>query len=88
MTIEIAILNSYAVAIAADSATTILNRDKTSDMVHHASKLFVLAKNVAAMFYGLRDLYNVPWETLIKLYGQELEEKGSLQEYAGGSSPF
>ena len=88
MTIEIAILNTYAVALAADTATTIIDRNGTPGMTHIISKLFTLTKHVGIMFYGLRDFYSIPWEAFIKLYREDLEERQTLKEYAEGFVAF
>lgn len=85
MTSEIAILNRYGVALAADSAVTIPTRSgpKIYDSVN---KLFVLVKQrpVGIMIYDSADLLSVPWETIIKTY--RMRHRGaqfdSLNEYA------
>ncbi len=69
MTAEIAILNSEAVALAADSAATarIGTIDKTSTS---ANKIFALSDYhpVGIMVYGLASFMGIPWETIIKHY--------------------
>ncbi len=73
MTAEIAILNKNAVALAADSAVT-LSRPNTQKIYNTANKLFMLSKYhpVGIMVYGTADLMDVPWETVIKIYREEL----------------
>ena len=69
MTAEIAILNPYGVALAADSAVTIGSKK----IINSAIKLFSLSKTepVGVMVYGNANLLNIPWETLIKIYRKE-----------------
>lgn len=73
MTAEIAILNKNAVALAADSAVTLRNPE-TQKVYNTANKLFMLSKYhpVGIMIYGPAELMGVPWETLIKVYREEL----------------
>ena len=82
MTAEIAIANSGAVALAADSAVTISG----GKVYNSALKLFALSKvhPVGVMVYGSADFLGIPWETLIKNFRQELGSKefNSLNEYA------
>ena len=67
MTAEVAILNKYGVALAADSAVTIGGGRK---IYNSANKLFALTKHhpVGIMVFGAAQLNGVPWETLIKYY--------------------
>ena len=82
MTAEVAIVNSGAIALAADSAVTIGGQK----IYNSAIKLFTLSKTepVAIMIYGNANLLNVPWETLIKsfrkLNGNKKFDK--LEEYS------
>jgi hypothetical protein len=73
MTAEIAILNKNAVALAADSAVTI-QKPGTQKIYNTANKLFMLSKYhpVGIMVYGVAQLMGVPWETVIKIYREEL----------------
>ena len=66
MTAEVAIANSRAIALAADSAVTIGNQK----IYNSAIKLFALSKTepVGIMIYGNASLVEVPWEVLIKTY--------------------
>ncbi len=75
MTAEIAIMNKHAVALAADSAVTIRNGDRSK--VYNTNKLFMLSKfdPVGVMVYGNAELMGVPWETIIKSYRQELKDR-------------
>src|SRR5712691_9788946 len=73
MTAEIAILNKNAVALAADSAVTI-QKPGAQKIYNTANKLFTLSKYhpVGIMVYGTAELMGIPWETLIKIYREEL----------------
>ena len=81
MTAEVAIINSGAVAIAADSAVTIGQQK----IYNSALKVFSLSKvaPVGIMVYGNAGLLNVPWEPLLKTYREELAdwEFDTLDEY-------
>lgn len=83
MTAEVAILNASAIAIAADSAVTIGRGRK---IYNSALKVFTLSKHapVGIMVYGSAGLLDVPWETIIKVYRQELGAKtfATLDNYA------
>jgi len=75
MTSEIAILNSNAVAMAADSAVTIGR--EAGKVYTSADKLFQMSNNapVGIMFYGKAAFLGVPWETVVKCYRSELGNK-------------
>lgn len=81
MTVEIAILNKSAVALAADSAVTVGNKRTFNT----GDKLFMLSKvhPVGVMIYQNIQLMDVPWETIIKSYRKELadQEFDTIQEY-------
>jgi hypothetical protein len=83
MTAEIAIVNKSAVALAADSAVSIVTGSGTK--IYNTNKLFMLSKYrpVGFMVYGNAELMAVPWETIIKAYRKDLRDKSfkSLQEY-------
>ncbi len=83
MTAEVAILNSSAIAIAADSAVTIGRGKK---IYNSALKVFTLSKTapVGIMVYGNAGLLQVPWETIIKIYREKLKTKSfpKLEDYA------
>ncbi|MCD6116345.1 hypothetical protein J7K93_04975 [bacterium] len=85
MSAEIAIMNRSAVALAADSAVTI-NRKENVKIYNTVNKLFTLSKYhpVGIMVYGSADLMGVPWESIIKIYRNNLLEKSfsTLEEYA------
>ena len=73
MTAEIGILNRHAVALAADSAVT-LQLANSAKIYNSANKLFMLSKYhpVGIMVHGSAEFMNVPWETIIKIFRQEL----------------
>ncbi|MGP3662250.1 hypothetical protein ACTU9R_35425 [Burkholderia gladioli] len=66
MTAEIAVLNKYGIALAADSAVSIGSRK----IYNSANKLFALTKYhpVGVMVYGNAHFMGIPWETIIKYY--------------------
>lgn len=78
MTAEIAVMNKWAVALAADSKVTIsgMRASKAYDTVN---KLFTLSKvhPVGIMVFGNAEFMEYPWETIIKLYR---EQKGRDNE--------
>ncbi len=84
MTTEIAILNQTAVALAADSAVTIGGTDAPK-IYPSANKLFMLSKYhpVGIMIYSNAYFMGVYWETIIKIYREELGTKhfDHLAEY-------
>ena len=81
MTAEIALLNKSAVALAADSAMTLVGTGK----IYPANKLFALSKYhpVGIMIYNGTEFMGVPWETLIKRYRQSIgrEAQPTIREY-------
>jgi len=82
MIAEIAVMNKEAIALAADSAVTM-----TAEKIFtSANKLFTLSKYhpVGIMIYGSAVFMGVPWETIIKVYRDNLGKKKSstLKEYA------
>jgi len=68
MTAEIAILNCEAIALAADSAVTMIGTSGEK-IFTSANKLFTLSKYhpVGIMIYGNALFMGVPWETIIKI---------------------
>ena len=73
MTTEIAVVNKAAMALAADSTTT-LGIGKT----YQSHKLFALTNRqpVAAMVYNNAEFMGVPWETLIKMFREDRKDVG------------
>lgn len=86
MTAEIVVMNSEAIALAADSAVT-LQQGPQQKVSTTANKLYELSRKhpVGIMVYGNARFMNLPWDTIIKTYRSEvLPENGydSLAEYA------
>ncbi|MEW6349609.1 MAG: hypothetical protein AB1646_11150 [Thermodesulfobacteriota bacterium] len=90
MTAEVAILNTSAVALAADSAVTIGTDPKK--VYSSANKLFALSKirPVGVMFFNAADFLGVPWETIIKVYRDRLGTQGfaRLEDYCADFKRF
>ena len=84
MTAEIAIMNKEAVAIAADSATTV-SGEKGEKTFTSANKIFALSKYepVSIMVYGNANFMGIPWEAVIKIYRSEFGKRKfqTLKEY-------
>jgi hypothetical protein len=76
MTAEIVIMNKESVAMAADSAVTLM-QEKGQKIFISANKLFTLSKYhpVGIMVYGNATFMGIPWETIIKNYRQNLGKK-------------
>lgn len=85
MTAEIGVLNKQAVALAADSAVTIRGAFGHK-IFNHANKLFMLSKchPVGIMIYGNAEITGVPWETVIKMYREYLDDRNLdyLEDYS------
>lgn len=85
MTAEIAIMNKEAIALASDSAVTMVG-EAGQKIFTSANKLFALSKYhpVGIMIYGSAIFMEVPWETIIKIYRNKLGKKkfATLKEYA------
>ncbi len=69
MTSEIAVMNQRAVALAADSAVTLIDGG-TVVVRNDQRKLFHLADGlpIGVMFFGVADIMGHPWEHLIEHY--------------------
>lgn len=84
MTAEIAVMNKEAIALAADSAVT-LRTKRGQKIFTSAQKIFCLSDKhpVGIMVYGNASLLQVPWEIIVKLYGERIGTKtfNSLQGY-------
>ena len=82
MTAEVAVLNKSAVALAADSAMSVGHTGKT----YPTNKLFALTKHkpIGIMVYNNAEFMGIPWETLVKMYRQELGSAGkpTVTDYA------
>ena len=85
MTAEVAVMNRQAIALAADSAVTF--RDEMGQKIFtSASKIFTLSKYqpVGVMVYGSASIMGTPWETVIKAYRDQLNQKvfKTISDYA------
>jgi hypothetical protein len=85
MTSEIAVMNSLAVALAADSAVTVIGPEGHK-VYNTVNKLFTLSKYqpVGVMTYGDATIMGVPWEVIFKTYRGNLghQKFDTLKEYA------
>lgn len=87
MTSEIAVMNQRAVALAADSAVTLIDGG-TVVVRNEQKKLFNLVEGqpVGLMFFGMADVMGHPWDQLIAHY-QKTVRPGRLahvRDYAAG----
>src|SRR5262245_37762028 len=87
MTCEISILNRQAIALAADSATTVTEWIDGKEQVRFfkgANKIFQLSNHhpVGAMIFGQATLQEVPWELFIKEFRSHIRDK-SFNELGG-----
>jgi hypothetical protein len=85
MTSEIAVMNQRAVALAADSAVTLIDGG-TVVVRNDQRKLFNLMNGqpVGLMFFGVADVMGHPWEHLIEHYQKKVKPRGfaHLGDYA------
>ncbi len=86
MTAEVVVMNKNAVAIAADSVVTVHASNSTKLKTYNTvNKLFQLslAAPVAIMVYGNAEISGLPWETVIKQYRRQLQDKtfATVEEY-------
>jgi len=84
VTSEVVVMNSLAVALAADSAATV--SDGIDNKIYNsANKLFMLSKHhpVGVMVYNNASLLGIPWETILKMFREKLAdtEFETLEEY-------
>ena len=90
MTAEIVVMNRLGVALASDSAASVLIDGRTK--LFHSDKLYMLSRcqPVGVMVYNNSALAHVPWETLIKLFRERLGNKSfsSLDLYGGALIEF
>lgn len=70
MTCEVAVMNKWGVALAADSAVTLGNARK---IFYGAQKLFCLSQDVPVgiLTYGSAEIMGTPWEVVIKMYTRQ-----------------
>lgn len=73
MTSEVVVMNSLAVALAADSAATV-TAGSDNKIYNAADKLFMLSKHhpIGVMVYSNSALLGVPWETILKMFRRVL----------------
>ncbi|RVU32686.1 hypothetical protein [Neptunomonas marina] len=86
MTTEVSIMNTQAVALAADSAVTVTIGPNGAHKVYNSvNKLFALSKYepVGIMIYGSASYMSIPWETIIKTYRKILSstKRDKLEQY-------
>lgn len=85
MTSEIAVMNQRAVALAADSAVTLIDGG-TVVVRNDQRKLFnlIAGRPIGVMFFGVADIMGHPWEQLIEHYQKKVRPKSfaHLQDYA------
>ncbi|HVP25776.1 MAG TPA: hypothetical protein VMS81_07330 [Methanomicrobiales archaeon] len=88
MTAEIVIMNREAVALAADSAVSLMAGpgDRPQKIFTSADKIFELAREHSAciMIYNNAAFMGIPWQTLITIYRGSLPDTpfDTLEEYA------
>lgn len=86
MTSEVVVMNRLSVALAADSASTVMGPDGKEKIWNSANKLFALSRcqPVGVMFYSDPSIAGVPWETLIKEFraSEAAKSYSTLEEYA------
>ena len=85
MTAEIVIMNKESIAIASDSAVTMVS-ESNHKIFTSANKLFSLSyKNpIGIMIYQNASFMGMPWETIIKVYRDKFSDIKchTLEEYA------
>jgi hypothetical protein len=86
MTCEVAVMNKYAVVIAADSAVTTRDASGAERYSKGGNKIFQLSNHqpVGVMIFGGAMLDGVPWEIIIKAYRERLADRSfpTLAEYS------
>lgn len=92
MTCEISIMNRQAIALAADSASTVtqwVNGSLEKRFFKGTNKIFQLSDYhpVGVMIYGSADIHKVPWELVIKDFRRYLADK-SFNDLPGYASEF
>ena len=89
MTSEVVLMNRQAVALAADSATTVsywADGERKTRYFKGANKIFNLSKHqpIGLMTYDSANVQGVPWEILIKSFRDEIADNSypTVKEYA------
>ncbi len=87
MTSEIAVMNQRAVALAADSAVTLID-GRTVVVRNEQRKLYQLLEGepVGVMFYGVADVMGHPWDQLIAHF--QKNHAGARTNLAGYATAF
>ena len=84
MTAIVGVLNRRGVAFAADSAATHTSKSGQK-ITNDTNKIFALSKYnpVGIAIYNNLDFMGIPWETIIKMYRDNLNDTkfDTLQEY-------
>lgn len=84
MTAVIGILNKQGIALAADSAVTVMGGNQKK-IYNTANKIFTLSKfhPVSIMIYSSSAFMQTPWEIIIKLYRKKLSDNkfDTINEY-------
>ncbi len=95
MTAEVLVMNRLGVAMAADSAVTVMGGGEGAAGAKiwlSANKVFALSKYepVGVMVYGAASFLGVPWETVIKLFRGEMGARafGRVADYSAGLRAF
>ena len=85
MTTEVVVMNTLAVAMAADSALTSYQAGRPK-IYKSANKIFALSKSapVGIMVYGSGEFLQLPWESIIKIYRDDLDSRrhDTIEAYA------
>src|SRR5215475_13470675 len=85
MTSEIAVMNQRAVALAADSAVTLIDGG-TVVVRNDQRKLYNLIEGrpIGVMFFGVADILGHPWEHLIEYYQRKVKpvDFAHVRDYA------
>ena len=91
MTAEVAILNTSAVALAADSAVTVTGPEGRK-ILGNANKIFALSYDapIGILVYGNANFMGIPMETMVKEYRKSRagEKFSTISEYADSFSDF
>lgn len=76
MSAVIGILNKHGIALAADSAVTI-SGGGSRKILNTANKIFTISKHhpVGMMIYSSAEFMGTPWEIIVKMYREQLENK-------------
>lgn len=90
MTAQVAVMNALGVALATDSAVTVSSGVEKAQKIYPSSdKLFQLSDvaPVAIMVSGSSHFLEMPWETVIKVYREQLGKK-TFSQLSGYAKDF